>query len=892
MRALKRFLVRLRNVATGQRGDERLREELEEHVAMQTEENIRAGMIPMQAQRQARLTLGGVESVRDEYHAVEGLPGLESLVQDARFALRQMIKSPGFVVIAVLTLSLGIGANTAIFSIVNAVLLHPAGVRNPSQVAVLHTRYTKFSLDAAYISTPTYTTARSLSRLVEAGALQQYDSFNIRNNGEAEHVAAARVSSQWFQVYGARPILGRTFTPTEDQPNAGHVVVLSYGFWQRFFGGRSNVVGQTLMLDETAYRVIGVMRSDFAWPRRCEVWVPIALPPEAFAPRHGFDEWYQAVVRLRPDVSVQQLNAALSATMWSELRRLGGAKYARSSGWSIYATPLTDFAAGSLRMPLFILTGVVALVMLIAAANVAGLFLARTSARTQEFVVRMALGAGSGRISRQILVETSLLAALACVTAAAAGPLAGRLLLRIIPNNLAAGYAVHLTPVALGLTVGATLLTVLISSVGPTLIILRQKHGLRLHEGGRSGTATAEKQRLRRAFVIAEVAGAFVLLTATGLFLASLKKLQQVDPGFNPRNVLTGVVNYADDGFLRSQPQQAAFVSGVIRQMASQPGVVAAAAVEPLPFDPQGLQSCSFSIIGHPVGAGEPGPHSHYSIATPGYLQVMQIPLLAGRWFNASDLASAQPVAVIDERLAKHYWPAMSPLGQQISFGCGGTTRPAVVIGVVATIRESSLEQDSTDGMRYYAFAQSQANMDKSSADFVVRTVGDPEAMLPALKRAVSSTNSSQAITGVMPMETLVQDSLAGRRLIVWMLGAFGGLALLLTAVGIYGLINYLAAQRINEMGVRMALGARRGDVIRLILSKALEMVAIGLGIGAVCSFVTLALLRSILPHFGGSTVASFGLAASTMLLVGGLAGLLPALRAASVEPIQALRSE
>jgi len=888
MKTIKRLLVRLRNIATGRRGDQRLREELEEHVAMQTEENVRAGMSPEQARRQARLKLGSVGAIREQYHAEEGLPTVESLLQDFRLSLRQMRKSPGFVVMAVLTLSLGIGANTAIFSIVNAILLHPAGVDKPQQVAILHTRYTKFSLDFPDVSTPTYVAARSLTKLVEAAALDQEAGFNIVNNGGTEHIAAARVSSQWFQVYGARPILGRTFTSAEDEPNAGPVVVLSYGLWQDVFGGRSDVVGRTLLLDQKAYRVLGVMRSDFAWPRRDELWIPIALPQAAFAPSHAFDENYTAAALLRSGVSVRQLNAALSATMWDELRRGGGEKFAASSGWSIYATPLTEFAAGPLRVPLFILTGVVALVLLIAAVNVAGLFLARTSARSPEFAIRMALGASSGRILRQILVETSLLAGVACVAAIAAGPLAGRLLLRLVPHNLATGFAVHLTPAVLVFTAGTALLTVLLAGIAPTLMVLRQGRGLKLRVGGRTGTASVEKQRLRRLFVITEVAGAFLLLALTGLCLASLKKLQQVDPGFDPRGVLTGEVPYVGHDFLQSQSQQATFVDSVVRQLTSQPGVVAAAAVEPLPFDSDGFGSCSFAIIGRPVAPGGPGPHSALTLATPGYLRVMQIPLDAGRWFNSGDLAGTQRVAVIDERLAKHYWPGANPIGQHISFECDGTANPALVIGVVATIRQSSQQEDTTDGMRYYPFAQGQDN----SADFVVRTASDPNGMRAALKRAVAAANVSQAIIDITPMESLVQDTLAGPRLIVWLLGAFGGLALLLTTVGIYGLISYLTAQRVNEVGLRMALGAQRSDVLQLILGNAVEMVGIGLAIGAASSVLVSVLLRRILPDFGEGMLASLSWAAAAMLLIGGLAGLLPALRAASVDPMNALRSE
>ena len=348
------------------------------------------------------------------------------ILHDLRHAFRQLIRIPGFTVTAIVTLALGIGANSAIFSVVNAVLRHPAGVDHPERVAIQNTSYKQLGMDFPGVSVPDYADAAALHDQVEAAAIVSATNFNMLHDGRVEHLSGARVSSQWFQVFGARPILGRTFTAEEDQPNAGPVAVISFGLWQSVFGGSHDAIGQTLMLDQKPYQVIGVMRSDFDWPRRNQVWVPIALAPKEFAPDQRFNETYRDVLRLRPGASIAQVNAGLAQKVREEYRREGKSSFGISSQWSMYTSPLADSAAGPLRKPLYVLFGVVTLVLLIASANVAGLFLARTSARTHEFAIRTALGANASTIVRQLLTETMLLAGAATLIGIAAGPVFGR----------------------------------------------------------------------------------------------------------------------------------------------------------------------------------------------------------------------------------------------------------------------------------------------------------------------------------------------------------------------------------------------------------------------------------------------------------------------------------
>lgn len=865
--------------------DREIEAELREHLQMRVEANVARGMTPEQAARDARLRFGNPTAVKERVDAEDTAPFLDNLFRDIRYAIRGFGRNPGFTIVAILTLALGIGANTAIFSVVNAVLRHPAGIDHPERVVIQNTRYRKLAMDFPGVSVPDYADAASLHNLVEAAAISRNGGFNTELDGRVEHVNAGTVSFQWFQVFGARPILGRTFTAQEDQPNSGPVAVLNYSFWQRDFGGRRDVLGKTLLLDQKPYKIIGVMRSDFDWPRADQVWIPIALAPKEFNLDNRFNEGSKAVLRLHPGVSIAQLNAALDQKSRVEVRREGGNAFGESAQWSMYGSQLIEFAAGPLRKPLFVLFGVVIFVLLIASANVAGLFLARASSRTREFSIRTALGATAGAIVRQTLTETLLLAGAASIIGIAAGPVFGKLLLWFIPHSLAEGYAVHLDPAVLAFTAAAGLLTALIAGLGPAFRLLHRHNTFRLHEASRSATASVEKQRLRSAFVIGEVALAFVLLAGAGFFLASLRQLQRVDPGFNPHGVEAATVFYSGQDFLKNEQRQATFMDSVLGNLAARPGVTAVAAIDPLPFDPTQGGSSSFGIVGRPVGPNDPGPHSNIAIATPDYLKVMQIPLLAGRWISPDDRANTEPVVVIDSRLAKRYWPGQNPIGQHLN---GNADKPELIVGVVATIRNSSLEDDTSDGFRYYAFAQNTDN----NANFLVRTNGDPNALAPAMQRAVSSSDSAQTASQILTLDSLVSASLAGRRLIVDMLTAFAGLALVLAIVGIYGLISYIGTQRTNEVGIRMALGAQRFHVIWLIMTDALLWVVAGIGIGAALAYVADRLLRQSFADFGPGTASSLAIASLALLLVGVIAALLPAGRASTINPVEALRTE
>jgi predicted permease len=808
---------------------------------------------------------------------------MQTLLGNIRYGLRQLRNAPTFTLVAVLTLALGVGANTAIFSVVQAVLLHPAGIAEPDRVASFHVRYTQLNMPSIGVSAPDFKDAQSLTGLVDSAAINKPGSFNTTTNVGTEHLKAASVSRDWFRVFGAQPILGRTFSPEEDQKGANYVTVLSYAAWQRIFGGQPDAIGRSMVMDGQTYRVIGVMRSDFDWPRGQDLWVPLGLEPDADAADKRFDEMYSSGVRLKPGVSVEQFNAALAQKRMEEIRREGSNGFAESAGWGMFAQPWTEDAAGNLRKPLFALFAVVAAILLIACANVAGLLLARTAGRMRELAIRSALGASAFQITSQFLVETLLLAGGAAVIAVLTGPLIGRSLLLLIPGHLADGFVIQSNPRLVAVTIAFSLLAALLAGIAPAVQVARMQ---RIGEFGKSVTTSSSRQRLRTVLVSTQIALAFVLLTGTGMFLVSLRQLQQVDPGFRPEGVLTGSVMLTGANYRDNKLKQAAFVRDVLSRMQQQPGVMAASATSFVPFSNIGGGSGSFLIQEKPTPEGKPGPHANVQEAAPGYLAAMQIPLMRGRWFTEGDRTGTMPVAVIDDVLAKAYWPGQDPIGAHL---LEGPKTPAMeVVGVVGHVRLNSLEVDQNKGVIYMPFEQHPV----AATNFIVRTKGDPQAMEATLVNAVRSVDATEAVYDVQTLSSLVEQSLGARQLLVWLLSLFGGLALLLAAIGIYGLLSYTTSQRSAEIGIRMALGAQRWQIARLVVNDTLTMVGVGLGVGVVAVLAMQRLLAHAFTGMGGGVMSSLALAATGLLVAAGLAVALPARRSASVDPAVVLRTE
>ena len=812
------------------------------------------------------------------------------MLENLRYAVRQLFRAPTFTIVTVLTLALGVGANTAIFSVIQAVLLHPSGVQDPERVASFHAKYTQLNLPSIGVSAPDFQDAQSMKGMVDTAAMVQTASFNATFDGRTQHLRAGKVTWQWFQVFGAQPILGRTFLSEEDQKSAERVIVLSYAAWQRMFGGQHDVIDKKVLLDDQSYRVIGVMRSDFAWPKGVEMWTALGLAPTEFAANNRFNESYNSVVRLKPGVTVAQFNAAMEQKRLEEIRREGtsGFNFGQTSGWGMFAQPWTEDAAGDLRKPLFALFAVVAMILLIACTNISGLMLARASMRMKEMAIRSALGASLRQLAMQFVVETALLAGTATVIGIVAGPLLGKLLLLAIPHDLATGFAVHTDVRVVAVAAGFGLLAALLAGLAPVVQLARTHKSLRLSEYSKGATAGAGRQRFRNVLVCTEIALAFLLVAGSGLFLASLRQLQTVDPGFKSDSVLTGKVTLDATNYKDQDLKQANFIHDVTERLGAQPGVVAAAAVFPMPFASGMYPSGSFAIQERPpAGPDDPGPHGDHAWATPGYLATIQIPLLRGRWFSEEDRSGGPPVAVIDDTLAKAYWPGRSPVGQHVRFG--GQSSPWVeIVGVVGHVRKDSLEVEENKGVVYRPMAQQSVG----EAVFVVRTKMDPDAMRTSLVEAVRAVDSTEAVYDVATLSSFVGDSLAARHLLVWLLTMFGGLALLLAAIGIYGLLSFTASQRTTEIGIRMALGAQRWQVVSLMLRESLVLIGAGIAAGLMLTFVAQRVLAHAFAAMETGLWISLLFAAVSLVVAAAIASIVPARRSASVDPVIALRNE
>jgi putative ABC transport system permease protein len=815
---------------------------------------------------------------------------MESLLQDIRYSLRRLLKSPAFTLIVILTLALGIGANTAIFSAVNAVLLRPLGYGEPERLVTIEHLYPSLGGMKAPVSVPGFLDYQRQARSVESMAVETGWAANLTGEGEPERLQGARVTGRFFGTLGVPAERGRPLLPGEDSAGREHVAVLSHGLWQRLFGGSPGVIGRSLSLNGESYQVVGVMPREFhdVQNRNVELWIPLVFRPDQMADGERTHEFLNLVGRLRTGVPLEQAAAEIR-TLAEQLKRQYPDAY--PPDWSLVTTPLAQRMVGDVRPALLVLLGAVGFVLLIACANVANLLLARAAARSKEIAVRTALGASRDRLIRQLLTESVLLALMGGVLGLLLAFWGVRAIIALNPANLPRADEIGVDGPVMLFTLVVSLMTGLLFGLAPAVhTATSDLHGM-LKEGGRGSAGDRGGQGVRRMLVVAEVALALTLLTGAGLLIKSFARLQGVDPGFDPGHLLTFNLSLPAARY-QTDTAQIAFFDQVTPALSAVPGVRGVGATSVMPFG-GGWSTGSFEIEGYQAPPKQPGPWGDIRIVSPGYFATLGIPLRRGRLLADQDRAGSPMVAVIDDEFVRRYWPHDDPIGKRFTFGppAGATDTTSrewiEVVGVVGHTKQEGLDAENRLQL-YLPYRQSGLPF----LTFAVRTAGRPEQYVNPVRRAVQSVDPEQPLSGIRSMDELISRSVGQRRLSMMLLSLFSGIALLLASVGIYGLMSYSVAQRSRELGVRIALGAARLDVLRLVLRQGMSLALTGILIGVGAAFALSRVIESQLFGVRATDPTTFVAVALLLGLTALAANLIPAWRATRVDPAVVLREE
>ena len=812
---------------------------------------------------------------------------MPTFVQDLRFALRGLSRQPGFTLVALLTLALGIGANTAIFGIVNAVLLRPLPYHEPDRVVLLWSHWTNWS--KTWVSQGELVDYQEQARSLEHVGAFSSTSFNLTGGGDPLRVLAAQVQPEIFAALGAQPIAGRVFTADEDRPGHEHVVMLTEGLWRSQFGSDPSIVGRAIQLDAESYTVVGVLPAalrlplDYASRTFTQIWVPLALGPND--PQQRGNHGLNALGRLRPGTSVAQAQAEIDTITGGFLQRYPD-NYDRAFGLTLVPAPLEVF--GDVRPALVVLLLAVGAVLLIACANVANLLLARSEARQKELAIRVVLGAGRGRIVRQLLTESMVLSAIGGAAGVALAYGLTRGLLALDPLKIPRVQDIAINGRVLAFTAAISAVTGILFGLVPAIQSSRADLQPVLKEGGRdSRVATGW---LRRVLVVGEVAASVVLVAAALLLARSFARLLDVDAGFNPAHVLTMRTSLPNQTYAEPAAMVKAYAE-VGRRLRESPGVQAAGAVTGLPLAST-RGDWSIRIEGQPVDHRS-GLAADWQVVTPGYFEALGTPLRAGRTFTDADTADTLLVIVVNETMAKKFWPGVSALGRRLTMGSNG--RWITVVGVVADVHHRGLDMQPRPEMYrpHTQFRYGGANAPAvPTMTWVVRAAGDPRAATSYARAAIHAVDANLGISDVATMDQVLADSTSDRRLNMLLFALLGGLALALATVGVYGVVAYSVTQRTHEIGVRMAIGATPADVVRMVLNEGGRLAVAGVAVGSVVAFAGARLIRGLLFEVSATDPLTFAGVALGLLGIALLASYIPARRATRVDPMIALRGE
>jgi len=815
---------------------------------------------------------------------------MSGLVQDLRYALRQLRKAPGFSTVAGLTLALGIGANTAIFSVVNGVLLRPLAFRDPSRlVRVWHVPPKKSfpGMTTFAVSAANYLDWQKQNHVFEDMAIYTYHGFTLTGIDRPEQVDAGAVSSSFFATLGVQPMLGRVFSAQEDRFGQASVLVLSDRFWREHCGSNPGIVGHNINLDGRSFLVAGVMPPSFRFPDFAQVWTPLAWTDQEREVRG--EHHYVVIARLAPGVSVNQAQAEMSTIS----SRLEQSYPEQDRGWGAVVVPLHDDLVGDVRPALLVLLGAVAFILLIACVNVANLALAKTFSRQKEIAIRGALGASSARVLRQILAETVLLAFAGGVIGLAYAHFGVRLITAFLADKLPRLVEIGLDLKVLGFTALVCLLTGILAGLVPAVRLTRADLNQALKQGLGRTDSDSSGHRTRSILVVAEVALSLVLLFGAGLMIRSFQQLQRVNPGFDPHGVLTMTLSVARAKF-PSPSEQVRFFERVLERVRALPGVESSGVIDDIPLNGNGSHQ-PIAIEGRPVVSLSDQPEVDVRLISTGYFAALRIPLLRGRDFDSADVAGRPGVILVSESMARQFWPGEDPIGKRLTM----TFFPDVVrqvVGVVGDVKLDGLDQKRPSAILYMPLDQVSAPATGGWNSFpmtlVVRSTTNPTSIVSAASNAVHAVDREIPLRDMITMENLVANSISQPRFDMLLLGAFGGLALLLAAIGIYSVLSYGVKRRVQEIGIRLALGAGVRDVLRMVLVGGLKPTLLGVAVGMAGALALGRLLSSLLYSVKPTDPVTF-LAVATLLLASALlASIIPAYRATKVDPLVALRYE